>query len=145
VSPNAAMMLQAAKRFIDFLVCGLPSHKREGRLMAVFGAFSDDSGSATNEPIMVLAAVVAEHKVWRRFNDLWQHVLTTNKPLKPFKGDIYFKSYHAATLTGCFHGFTRKEADAKVNELTDIALKHMVYGMLSAVKWEHLKRFSKRV
>lgn len=54
--------------------------------MAGFGAFGDDSGSHSESPMMILAAVVAENEVWKRFSDVWWNALISDKPLKPFKG-----------------------------------------------------------
>lgn len=116
-------------------MCGLPAHTREGRLMAVFGAFVDDSGSHAQSPLMILAGLVASHEDWKRFSDEWYQALTSGKPLKPFNGSVYFKSTEAEGLTKCFDGFTREEADEKVDLLTDITLKYSLYGMLSAVRW----------
>lgn len=107
--------------------------------MAIFGAFGDDSGSHEQSPIMILAVVVGEHSRWEIFADEWHRVLTHKDPLKPFRRHIYFSSHQAETLTGCFDGFTRKEADAKVSLLTEVLLSHMDYAMLSAIKWEHFK------
>jgi Protein of unknown function (DUF3800) len=136
----AASVPQRSRRFLSFLVCGLPDHKREGRRMAWFGAFGDDSGSHEQNPIMILAVVVGEHKRWEIFSDEWWYVLTNKPTLRAHNGHIYFSSHHAETLTGCFDGFTRKEADAKVSLLTEIVLSHMDYAMLSGIKWEHFKQ-----
>jgi hypothetical protein len=140
VKRGAASAPRVTRRFLDFLVCGLPKHRRVGRRMAFFGAFGDDSGSHEQSPIMTLAVVVAEHKRWKIFSDEWQSVLVSDRPLQPHKRHIYFSSSDAETLNGCFQGFTRKEADEKVNLLTEIVLSHMDYAMLSAIKWEHFKQ-----
>lgn len=95
----------------------------------MYGAFIDDSGSHTQSPLMILAALVARKKQWDNFSDEWQAGLDADGRID------YFKSYEAITLTGCFEGLTRKEATAKTDMLTDITLKHIFYGMLSAVHW----------
>lgn len=139
MNPQAAKMPQRARQFLDFLVCGIPTHKREGRLMAVFGAFVDDSGSHAQSPIMVLVGLVAKHEDWRRFTDEWYDALTSGKLLKPHKGSIYFKSTEAERCSHCFDGFSRAEADEKVNLLADITLKHISYGMVVAIRWDHFR------
>ncbi|HBB95671.1 MAG TPA: hypothetical protein DC054_09795 [Blastocatellia bacterium] len=108
--------------------------------MAWFGAFGDDSGSHEQSPIMILAVVVGEHKRWEMFSDEWWYVLNHNPPLQPHKGHIYFSSSDAETLNGCFKGVSRKDADDKVDLLTEIVLSHMDYAMLSGIKWEHFKQ-----
>lgn len=131
------MTATRARRFLNLLVCGLPAHRRERRLMAVYAGYGDDSGSHAQSPIMVLAVVVAEYETWKTFSDEWWQALTQNKPLRRVNNEIYFKSSDAEALTGCFESFTREEADAKVEVLTNIVLKHITYAMLSSVKWEY--------
>ncbi len=96
----------------------------------MFGAYIDDSGSDTQSPFMILAGLVAQKEVWDDFSNEWQAALDTDKRIK------YFKSTEAATLTGCFAGFTRKEAEDKTDLLTDITLERISYGMLTTILWK---------
>lgn len=97
----------------------------------MFGAFIDDTGSDVFSPFMLLVALVAEKGAWDAFSDEWQAALDANKSI------AYFKAHEAGTLSGCFTGFTRAEADAKTEMLTDIILGHINYGMVSAILWPH--------
>lgn len=100
----------------------------------MFGAFIDDTGSNASSPFMVLLALVAEKGAWDAFSDEWQAALDAGKRI------AYFKSFEAATLSGCFTGFTRDEAEAKTEMLTDIILGHIKYGLASAILWQHFNR-----
>ena len=115
----------------------MAAHHRKGRFMAVFGAFVDDSGSHAQSAMMVLTGLVAKHEDWQRFSEEWYAALISGKSLTPVRGHIYFKSTEAARCSGCFAGFSREEADEKTDLLTDIALKHICYGVVAAIKWEH--------
>lgn len=137
--PGAANMPQRARHFLDFLVCGLPAHKRERRFMAVYGAFVDDSGSHAQSPMMVLVGLVAKHEAWKEFSDEWYAALIADKPLKSFKGHIYFKAADAQQRKHCFEGFTKEEVDQKINLLTDITLKYIDYGTVAAILWKHFR------
>jgi hypothetical protein len=97
----------------------------------MFGAYIDDTGSDVFSPFMLLVALVAEKGAWDAFSEEWQAALDADKPI------AYFKSHDAATLSGCFAGFTRDEADAKTEMLTDITLGHIKYGMASGIVWQH--------
>ncbi|MCA1593401.1 MAG: DUF3800 domain-containing protein [Acidobacteria bacterium] len=115
---------------LDILTCGLSAREREGRLFAMFGAYTDDSGSHVNDnPLMVLATLVGEKATWDTFPDVWRAALDAGKRID------YFKSSEAATLTKCFAGFTKGEAEAKTDLLTDVTLKHIKYGIVIAIRW----------
>ncbi len=103
----------------------------------MFGVFIDDSGSDAQSPFMLLAALVAKKEAWDQFSLDWQAAIDADKPID------YFKSSEAATLTECFAGFTRKEAEAKTNVLTDIALKRIHYGLLTTILWCDFTRIMK--
>jgi hypothetical protein len=91
------------------------------------GAFIDESGNDGHSPVMVLSALVATGERWKSFSDEWQNELTAPPKIK------HFKSYHAATLSGCFAGFVREEAEAKTDRLTSVVLRHIAYGIVELV------------
>jgi uncharacterized protein DUF3800 len=122
---------------LDILVCGLSAREREGRLFAMFGAYIDDSGSHEQSPFMILAGLVAEKEVWDDFSDEWQAAIDAAPRID------YFKSTEAATLTGCFEGFSRVEAEVKTDMLTDIALNRILYGMLTTILWDDFNNILK--
>ena len=78
------------------LVSGLPRGKREGRLLMVFQAYVDDSGSEPQSQIFVFSGFVASHDEWARCSDEWQVELDRDIPL------AYFKMAEAASLRGEF-------------------------------------------
>jgi hypothetical protein len=85
---------------------------------------------------MFLSCLVARHEKWKQFSTKWSEALVSGKPLERHKGSIYFKSFEAETLSGCFRGFTRLEADERVDLLTDIALDHILYGVVAGMRWK---------
>lgn len=101
----------------------------------MFGAFIDDSGSDEHSHLMALCALVANKEGWDRFSDEWEATRKADKPIE------YFKSSEAMTLSKCFAGFTREEADDKTTALTDVILKYIFYGMVTAVRWSDFNEF----
>ena len=109
--------------------------------MALYVAYGDDSGSHEQSPIMILAVVVATYEAWKAFSNEWWNVLmNVGRPLRRTNRDTYFSSSQAEVLKGCFEGFTREEADAKVGALTDLVVQHIEYAFVSGINWEHFTR-----
>ena len=104
------------------LVSGLPSDQRGKRLMMALQAYIDDSGTAPDQSIFVLAGFVASSDQWAALSDDWKAALALDPSLE------YFKASEAYSLNGQFkkrRGWTRDKRDARVAILADIIAKHV--------------------
>ena len=119
------------------LVSGLPSRDRSQRLLMVYQAFIDDSGSEPQSPVIVLAGFVANHAEWAKFSDEWDAALK----VPPALG--YFKMTEAANLAGEFSkdkGWTKAKRDERVVGLARIIRKHVKTQVAGVMPYDAFMR-----
>lgn len=95
--------------------------------------FVDDSGSNSNSPLMVLAALVSSTEQWKKFSDDWNTALNQAPKIE------YYKSSEYVTLTRCFSKISREDADRKTGILADVLLSHSFYGRVSCIIWDEYR------
>lgn len=108
-------------------LCGLPSSRRYSRALLMFRFFVDDSGKEPDSsPAFILAGWMARVDDWEHLSDAWEISISANnpKPLGYNKGYRYFSNNEATGQTGCFAGFTPREAALKTANLA-----HLIVGM----------------
>jgi hypothetical protein len=100
----------------------------------VNGAFIDESGNDTRDPLLVVAAWIGTAEEWERFSDDWLSALNAKAPkrLQAYEGQIYFKHSEARAREKCFAGFSDKEAELKTVNLARVITRHDV-GALAFV------------
>ncbi|MBK76635.1 MAG: hypothetical protein CME85_14275, partial [Henriciella sp.] len=100
--------MSAASDSIWALVSGLPSGKRERRLIMALTAFLDDSGSEPQSKHFVLAGFVSAAEQWAQIADRWKEVCDASPSIE------YFKMAEAMGMRGQFAGWSRDERDKKI-------------------------------
>src|SRR5205085_4014763 len=115
-------MIRASER-IWALVSGYAAADRAQRLLAIFQAYTDDSGRG-DPAIFLLAGFVSTVPRWAAFSDEWQSALGRLR---------YFKAKEAAAFRGQFSGVSEQDRDSLIARLCRIILKHAIYGFRGLV------------
>lgn len=84
----------------------LGEHDRPGALIAVFGAYSDESGTHDGSPIMTVAMYLGRREAWDAFENGWAADVLLNGRLSYF---------HMKELVGAYaHGFELLTPDERI-------------------------------
>jgi hypothetical protein len=116
------------------LVSGLPSPRRDSKLLLMLQAYLDDSGSDGLGPVFLLCGYVTTAKAWARFSDNWQKALDGEPKLE------YFKMREANSLRKQFWGWNKAQRDKLLVTLAQIIKRHVLLGISSAVFYEDLEK-----
>jgi hypothetical protein len=100
------------------LVLGLREDRYSEYFITMVKAFVDDSGSGGDSPWYVLAGYVGTVADWLGFEAEWAAVLDRPPLIK------YFKGAEAESLKNQFDGFTRDQANAKIDALIEVIGHH---------------------
>lgn len=104
------------------LVSGVPSSKRERRLMAMLQFYIDDSGMG-QAPVYVLAGYMTTAEQWAAFSDEWANARDSEPRIE------YFKIAEALRYRGEFSQFkSQQQRDEKVQRFVGILNKHAMHG-----------------
>jgi hypothetical protein len=111
---------------IDALVCGLPAHERQRRLLMILQGYFDDSGTSKGQFVCVIAGFISTVERWKSFSEEWQAKLNEDPKL------AYFRMSDAMGLRGQFERSWNPELrDQRVYELLEIIKKHSIIAVES--------------
>ena len=112
------MVCAESQQALDSLVCGYSKEHRDAKVMVMFKAYFDDSGSDEGSKTLLLAGCVQKYSVWANFSLGWEAGLAESPSIK------YFHMREARKLEGEFNGWKAKHRDAKIRRLAEIAASY---------------------
>jgi len=112
----------------------MPKRLRDKRLIVVFKAFFDESGT---DPIknkaLVMAGFLGTVEEWERASDAWDICLHEHPAIE------FFSHNEAAVLDGQFGTFNRTQADEKIRSLARVITQFELIGFCPWVPYLHFK------
>lgn len=111
-------MVSKSQQALDSIVCGYGKANRDSKVMVMFKAYFDDSGSDEGNKTLLLAGCVQRYSVWANFSIEWEAVLATEPSIR------YFHMREARKLEGEFAHWKAKNRDAKIRRLAELAANY---------------------
>jgi hypothetical protein len=108
------------------LVSGLPSGKRERRLLLMLQAYMDESYSYGPD-VYAVAGFVSTAERWAAFSNEWQQLLAMTPRIRRFKMS------EAMSLHGEFDGWRAEARDEKLQLLMGAIGEHTILGVGGAL------------
>src|SRR5258708_19488910 len=107
--------------------------KRERRLVTVFRAFFDESGT---DPMinrgLIMGGFYGRVEEWMGVSDAWDDCLRRSPKID------YFKHSEAQGLSDQFVKFNRKQANAKILALATVISKFKLHGFCAVVPYSRI-------
>ena len=123
------------REWLDAVGSGFSERHRDGCVLVMLTAYMDDSGSEGTGPVFVLAGYAAPIKVWKAFSSEWEQTLA-KPPALP-----YFKMREARRLHDCFEGWSEKERDQRIAELSGVISKQpIISGLVLVMSWADFRQ-----
>ena len=127
------------------LVCGLPTPKRQRRVLVMLQAYFDDSRmdpGEQSEGAFVLAGYIAEAAQWAAFADAWQAVLDLPSPrgLPPIGALKTKDAFQLRNRKSRFFGWTEAERDERLLRFAKVANSHAIRSIQCLIPTKDFKQ-----
>jgi hypothetical protein len=109
-------------------LCGMGRAKRLKRMVVVFTAFFDDSGTdRKNNKAFVMGGFLGRVEEWLEASNAWEQCLHEHPRIE------YFKYSEFGPLSGQFCTFNRQQADNKIISLANTVARFNLHGFCAIV------------